>query len=150
MQNDLCLPNGALYIPGAEKDVNRLAKFIAKESNKFDQIILTQDNHQVLDIAHPGFWRNKNGELPPVFTGINSKDLETGMWTPVFHKEKVQQYLKDLETQGEYPHTIWSELLSLSIRLVFSCVSGASVKGMFARNAPKCSVSGWVPLTTTS
>ncbi len=109
MQNDFCLPDGALYIPGAEKDVEKLAGFIARESKKIDQIILTQDNHHVLDIAHPGFWRDTNGQVPPVYTSITFADVKAGKWIPVFEKEKVLVYLKELENQGEYPHTIWPE-----------------------------------------
>jgi nicotinamidase-related amidase len=109
MQNDFCMPNGALYIPGAEKDVDRLADFIAKESKNIDDIILTQDNHHVLDIAHPGFWHNSKGENPPAFINITYEDVKKGVWQPLFHKEHVVEYLRKLEEQGEYPHTVWPE-----------------------------------------
>ncbi len=109
MQNDFCLPEGALYVPGAEKDVIRLGKFISTFESKIDQIILTQDNHNVIDISHPVFWEDKKGKSPAAFTVIDSDSVEKGIWTPRFEKEKVKEYLIKLESQGEFPHVIWPE-----------------------------------------
>lgn len=109
MQNDFCRPTGSLYIPGAEQDVARLSKFIDTHSGRLNAIILTQDNHQVMDIAHPGFWANEMGESPAPFTGITHDDLSAGVWIPRFEAKLVFKYLKKLEEQGEFPHTIWPE-----------------------------------------
>ncbi|SDC58692.1 isochorismatase family protein [Williamwhitmania taraxaci] len=109
MQNDFCKPTGSLYIPGAEHDVARLSTFIDTNSGLLNAIILTQDNHQVMDIAHPGFWRNGKGEFPAPFTGITYADIVSGVWIPRFEKELVLQYLNALDVQGEFPHTIWPE-----------------------------------------
>ena len=40
MQNDFCLPSGSLYVPGAEKDVERLSRLIKKKTTVIDKIIL--------------------------------------------------------------------------------------------------------------
>ena len=109
MQNDFCTPTGALYIPGAEQDVARLSKFIDTCSVRLNAIILTMDNHQVMDIAHPCFWTNSKCETPAPFTGITGSDVATGAWTPRFEREMVLQYLKELDEQGEFSHTIWPE-----------------------------------------
>jgi len=109
MQNDFCTPSGSLYIPGSEQDVARLSRFIGKNKGLLDALILSQDNHQVMDIAHPGFWRNGKGDTPAPFTGITYDDAASGVWTPRFEKELVLQYLKALDEQGEFPHTIWPE-----------------------------------------
>lgn len=109
MQNDFCLATGALYVPGAEQDTVRLSHFIKQNTSKIDSIILTQDNHQVMDIAHPEFWRDAAGKRPQPFTGISVEEVEQGVWNPQFEREKVLEYLKALNTQGEYPHTIWPE-----------------------------------------
>ncbi len=109
MQNDFCLPGGALYVAGAEKDVERAGKFITRHTDLIDHIILTQDNHNVVDISHPVFWEDKNGNLPPPYTGISTGDVDQGIWMPRFEKEKALEYIHKLEQQGEFPHTIWPE-----------------------------------------
>ncbi|MDR1583219.1 MAG: isochorismatase family protein [Prevotellaceae bacterium] len=108
-QYDFCDEKGSLYVPGAEKDMERLASFIKNSENKFRDIVLSQDNHQVIDISHPAFWTDKNGENPAPFTHITVEDVENGVWTPFFGKESGLKYLKELDKQGEFPHVIWPE-----------------------------------------
>ena len=109
MQNDFCSPDGALYVRGAEVDVSRLAAFIARNSGKINHIILTQDNHQVIDISHPGFWEDRDGNPPEPFTVITPDDIRKGTWTPRFDTQKAVDYVYSLEKQGEFPHVIWPE-----------------------------------------
>lgn len=98
-----------MYVPGAEKDVERLAKFISFNETAINKIILTQDNHNVVDISHPVFWEDKNGVLPEPFTEISLKKILGGAWQPRFQKGKAIEYIRNLEKQGEFPHTIWPE-----------------------------------------
>jgi nicotinamidase-related amidase len=107
MQNDFCNPNGALYVPGAENDVERLIEFIDKENRNIHQIVLTQDNHQLMDIAHPFFWQNSKGDLPPAFTTITYEDVVNKTWIPRFCADQVMDYLKNISLNGEFEHTIW-------------------------------------------
>jgi nicotinamidase/pyrazinamidase len=109
MQYDFCSPEGTLYVKGAEKDVQRLSDFITRNEERIGQIILTQDYHDVIDISHPAFWEDKKGNLPEPFTGISLKKILAGSWQPRFHKGKAIEYIRKLETQGEFPHTIWPE-----------------------------------------
>jgi len=109
MQNDFCMREGALYVSGAENDVKRLGRFITEHSDSFDHIILTLDNHNVVDIAHPVFWEDQKGNPPPPFTIISTEDVKHGNWMPRFEKEKAVDYIYQLGKQGEFPHTIWPE-----------------------------------------
>lgn len=109
MQNDFCNPLGSLYVPGAKNDVRELSAFIAKETAKINHIILTQDNHQVINIAHPAFWQNLQGTEPPPFTNITYNDILEEKWIPRFDPEFSKEYIRKLDTQGEYTHTIWPE-----------------------------------------
>jgi len=109
MQNDFCNSAGSLFVPGAETDIRNLVNFIDQNRDVINGIILTQDNHQVIDIAHPYFWVNEKGNHPNPFTGINVNDVQTGKWIPLFETEKVINYLEALDIQGEFPHTIWPE-----------------------------------------
>jgi len=113
-QNSFCNPGdvnanhkGSLFVEGADKDMNRLADWILKNKEQIDFIGITLDSHQPNDIAHPSFWQDKDGKFPAPFSVISSADVEAGKWTPRFDPQRCLKYLKDLETQGEYPHVIW-------------------------------------------
>ncbi|UCH14069.1 MAG: isochorismatase family protein [Bacteroidales bacterium] len=109
MQNDFCMPDGALYIPGAEKDLQRTAGFIRENGDYINHIILTQDNHQVVDISHPSFWKDKQGNHPEPSTRITAEDIEKEVWIPEFEVSRAKEYIRNLEKEGEFPHTIWPE-----------------------------------------
>lgn len=109
MQNDFCKPDGALYVSGADADIIRLGDFIYRHKAEIDHIILTQDYHNVIDISHPLFWEDRNGNVPAPFTAIDTASVEKGIWIPRFRKEKTAEYIRNLEEQGEFPHVIWPE-----------------------------------------
>lgn len=108
-QFDFCDPKGALYVPGAETDVARIARLIALEGEKIDSIFVTLDTHKVLDIAHPLFWEDANGNTVAPFTLITAANVKSGKWTPRYEHEYVIQYLETLEAEGEFKHFIWPE-----------------------------------------
>jgi nicotinamidase-related amidase len=109
MQHDFAANGGSLYVPGAEEDVLRVAEVIVKHDKAIDHIIFTQDTHHVLDISHPGFWRNEKGESPEPFTEIKSMQVAKGEWVPIEDTGYVLNYLENLEAKGEFPHVIWPE-----------------------------------------
>jgi nicotinamidase/pyrazinamidase len=109
MQNDFCAPSGALYVKGAEEDTRRTGRFIIKNLENIDHIVLTQDNHHVVDISHPAFWEDRNGKHPEPFTEIKSNSVLEGLWIPRYQKDKAIEYIRKLENQGEFPHVIWPE-----------------------------------------
>lgn len=109
MQNDFCQPTGSLYVPGAEKDVERLCRFIRTNTDSIDRIILTQDNHHFLDISHPCYWINSEGKHPEPFTAILPEDVEDCRWIPRMNPDRALQYLRALRENNEYTHTIWPE-----------------------------------------
>ena len=108
-QYDFCHPNGALFVPGAEKDMDRLSKLIQDSAEKIDHICVTLDSHPVNDVSHPSFWQDKEGNFPAPFTQIMSQDVKDGKWSPRFYPEKTIKYLEDLEIDGKFPHLIWPE-----------------------------------------
>ncbi len=108
-QYDFCNPAGALYVPGAQDDVQRLSQLIIRNATKIDAIYATLDTHPVNDISHPSFWKDSNGNAPAPFTLITAADVPSGKWTPRIEPEKVLSYLQKLEIQGEFTHCIWPE-----------------------------------------
>ncbi|GAB3952796.1 hypothetical protein GCM10028805_35350 [Spirosoma harenae] len=108
-QFDFCHPDGALFVPGAEQDVDRMATLIRQHGDQIDHIVVTLDTHHILDIAHPGFWANSAGNHPAPFTRITGDDVDSGQWTPRFSPEKAKKYVHDLEADGQFDHFIWPE-----------------------------------------
>lgn len=108
-QYDFCHPNGALYVPGADQDMRRLAKFITVNSYQINHIVVTLDTHPVNDISHPAFWADAKGVSPTPFTQITLADVQAGTWKARQFPKEAEKYLTDLEAQGEFPHLIWPE-----------------------------------------
>lgn len=115
-QNDFCQPTGALYVPGAEYDMQRLARLISHDYLTVKEIIVSLDNHHVINVSHPSYWRagvevdrQQDGVYPQPFTSITYSEVCEGKWIPRFESQKAMLYLKQLEEQGEFPHIIWPE-----------------------------------------
>lgn len=109
MQNDFASRGGALYVEGAEGDVNRTVQFLEHNGNEIDTIYLTSDDHHVMDISHPGFWKDADGNHPQPMTPISYAEIKEGRWQAVFNKDEAAAYVKALEESGEFGHVIWPE-----------------------------------------
>ena len=109
-QIDFCNPQkGALYVPGAEHDMTRLARMIRRLKDKIDDIHVTLDSHHFIHIAHPIFWKDSHGNHPPVFTTITTAEVENGKWTtaqPGLYRRALD-YVRKLEQNGRFALTIW-------------------------------------------
>jgi len=108
-QRDFCDPDGALAVPGADSDMERLADMITRIGDKIWDIHCTLDTHHVFDISHPIFWLNPNRVHPDPFTIITKADVEKGGWHPTnpqYHKY-VLDYVSQLEANKRYPLCIW-------------------------------------------
>lgn len=108
LQNDFCLPDGALPVAGAMEDVDRIVNFIRRNSNNIDHISSTLDSHHPLHIAHRTYWRDKDGNMPDLYTSITSADARAGKWVPQFNPAWSYKYLDELERTGQIC-TIWPE-----------------------------------------
>ena len=109
-QIDFCDPKrGALYVKGAEKDMDALASFITNKGDILDEIHVTLDSHQTLHIAHPIFWKDSNGNHPAPFTMISRQDVESGKWTTTNPKWMAYglKYVEGLEKNKRYALVIW-------------------------------------------
>ncbi|MDR1889136.1 MAG: cysteine hydrolase [Zoogloeaceae bacterium] len=116
-QNDFCdLPEDfrggntpALPVAGAHADMLRLAALIRLGGQRITEISVTLDSHQRLDIAHPGFWRQGNGEAVAPFTPIHADEVRAGRFLPRGREDtaRVLAYLDLLEAAGRYTHMVW-------------------------------------------
>lgn len=100
---------GALFVPGADEDMARLAPFIVKSKDRFSEVHCTLDSHQLVHIAHPVFWVNSKGEHPNIYTLITVDDVKNGVWrafNPRFQK-RAMAYVETLAKNGRYVLCIW-------------------------------------------
>lgn len=100
-----CHPKGSLYVPGAEKDMERAGRWVYKNADKIEKIFASVDYHKIFQVFHPAFWVNDKGENPPPMTVIT----EIGEWKPVNRDDEkfVSEYLEKLSKGGKYALTIW-------------------------------------------
>ncbi len=114
-QNDFCDPKGALYVPGADEDMRRLAQRIRK--GEFEAVIYTLDTHDRLAIFHPSWFADANERPPAPFTAISADEVESGRWRPRFFPQETLAYLKALKGT----HVVWPE----------HCIAGTWGHGLF-------------------
>lgn len=126
VQNTFCIREFELFVAGrsgnaAVEDNIRLCEFIYRNLNQITEIIVTLDTHTALQIFHPIFWINKQGEHPtPAATIIQLEDIQNGVWRvnpavanslTVGDAQTLQQhalyYAKKLSEAGQYPLTVW-------------------------------------------
>jgi nicotinamidase-related amidase len=106
------LPGSKLAVPGASKDMERLAAFVARCGHKLDDIHVTLDSHHLLHIANPMLWVNSQREHPAPFTLVAAKDVTAGVWRPNPRLSRENQdwclaYVERLASGGRYPLVIW-------------------------------------------
>jgi nicotinamidase/pyrazinamidase len=108
-QNDFCDPSGALYVSGAESDIARISQLIREKKMEFDEIIVTLDTHDAMDIAHPAWWVDADGNNPNPFTIISVDDVTGGKWKPVSSDNQrwALEYVNELAVNDRYPLCIW-------------------------------------------
>ena len=101
----------ALPVTGADQDMKRLAAFIDRAGSKLFDIHVTLDSHNPIDIAHPTWWTNDQGQAPAPFTVITAKDIASGLWrsrNPLL-QERSRQYVEQLEAAQRYALVVWPE-----------------------------------------
>jgi len=98
---------GSLAVPGALEDAGRIAKLI--RTKRFDNIAVTLDTHQIVDIGHQMWWTNDEKEEPKPFSIITTKDIENKVWRAARQEDQewTEHYIKQLERNKRFQHTIW-------------------------------------------
>src|SRR4051812_40539467 len=72
----------ALPVAGAHADMLRLAALVREGSGGISGITVTLDSHHRLDIAHPTFWRARDGGTVAPFTQITAAQVRGGDYQP--------------------------------------------------------------------
>lgn len=121
-QEDFCNPHtGSLYVPGADRDMIRLASYIRK--NPPDEITISLDTHQQMQIFHPCWWVDKEGFNPNPFTLIRAKDVKAKEWRTTRPADQVwsEHYVRTLEQLGKFVLCIWP----------YHCIIGSTNHAVF-------------------
>lgn len=101
------MDNGALGVPGAHGDVERMTRFIYNNMDKISKIAMTVDTHYPQSIFHPCWWIDENGNNPTPYTLITSKDLDDGKYRAVINPLKSRDYVEGLEASAKKTLCIW-------------------------------------------
>jgi len=126
VQNTFCLPEFELYVAGrsgtgALDDNVRLCEFIYRNLGTITQTIATLDTHVAMQIFHPLFWCDRDGNHPtPATAQIGPEQIADGTWRvnpaiadncPGWTLESLQayalHYARHLAKVAKYPLTVW-------------------------------------------
>lgn len=102
-------PGAALAVPGAIEDARRLGQAVQRNIKGIDDIHITLDTHQLVDVAHPVMWVDSAGRHPQPFTIISKDDVVQGKWrafNPVY-QQRLRDYVERLDANNRYPLCIW-------------------------------------------
>ncbi len=119
------MDHGALGVAGAQKDVERMTRFIYDNMEKISNIAVSMDTHTPHQIFHPCWWIDENGEHPAPYTVITLKDLDEGRWRAVINPQASREYVKHLEQDAKKALCIWT----------YHCMqgtTGAALENQFA------------------
>jgi len=101
--------NASLGVPGSVQDARRIGEAIKRNIKGINDIHVTLDTHQLLDVAHPIMWVDSQGRHPDPFTIISREDVSQGKWrafNPSF-QQRLEDYVVQLESNARYPLCIW-------------------------------------------
>jgi len=110
------MDNGALGVPGAIADTERLCRWVYTNMDKISTIAASIDTHNPFQIFHPCWWVDDNGNNPDPFTAITLADLDSGKWKPVIRPIESREYVENLEKSGKKVLVVWS----------YHCLEGTS------------------------
>lgn len=119
------MDNGALGVPGAHGDVERMTKFIYDNMDKIAKIAVSIDTHTPHQIFHPCWWVDENGNNPAPYTPITLADLDSGKYKAIISPLASREYVEHLEKDGKKTLCVWT----------YHCLqgtSGAALENQFA------------------
>ncbi len=167
VQNTFCIPGFELYVAGrsgsgAVDDNRRLCSFLYRNLETITQIVPTMDTHRVMQIFHPIWLVDDDGNHPPPYTLVSSEDVESGRWrfNPAvaasvqieedYAQAQLRHYVRELEAGGKYSLTIWpyhAMLGGIGHALVSAVEEAVFFHSIARYSQPDFQVKGENPLT---
>lgn len=106
-QVDFIHRDGSLSVPGAIDDTRRTIEWIFFNLSRITTIAASLDSHYPNQIFFPSWWVDDSGAHPEPFTSISGRDLDEGLWKPVFEPTWSIEYAHRLEEQAKKQLMIW-------------------------------------------
>ncbi len=168
VQNTFCLPDFELFVAGksgngAVEDNIRLCQFIYRNLANITTIAATMDTHTGMQIFHPIFWVDEQGNHPQAgITMISYEEVKQGRWkvnpniaySLNISSEKLDNYalyyVKKVTENSKYPLTIWpyhSMLGGIGHALVSSVEEALFFHSMVRNSQTQFELKGDNPLT---
>ena len=101
------MEKGALGVPGAHGDVERMTRFIYENMDAISNIAVSIDTHTPYQIFHPCWWIDEQGSNPAPYTTVTLADLDSGKWKAVINPIASRDYVGHLEQDGKKTLCIW-------------------------------------------
>ncbi len=167
VQNTFCIPGYELFVAGgsgmgAVEDSGRLCHFIYSNLHNITEIAPTLDSHTAMQIFHPPFFVDEDGNHPEPYTMISADDIRNRKWrfnpdaaagldtTPDYMHRFVQYYTEELARRNKYELTIWpyhAMLGGISHALVSAVEEAVFFHSVARVSQPDFEVKGQNPLT---
>lgn len=167
LQNTFCLPDFELFVAGrsgtgAVDDNRRLCEFIYRNLGVVTQVYPTLDTHQAIQIFHPIFLLDCDGQHPAPFTQVSLEDVQQGVWkvnpsvcgqlgmSEEEGHEHLLHYVKALRESEKYELTVWPYhglLGGIGHALVSSVEEAIFFHGQARQSQPTFQIKGNYPLT---
>jgi nicotinamidase-related amidase len=147
---------------GAVEDNRRLCEFIYCNLGNLTHITATLDTHTGMQIFHPVFLVDEQGNHPAPLTLVSYDDVLSGRWkfnpavaeslgvTPEYGQEHLLHYTGELKARGKYDLTIWpyhAMLGSIGHALVPAVEEAIFFHSVARMNQADFQVKGGNPLT---
>jgi nicotinamidase-related amidase len=167
VQNTFCIPAFELFVAGrsgtgAIDDNRRLCEFVYRNLDAITQIVPTLDTHQAMQVFHPLWLVDEEGNHPEPYTLVSADDVAAGRWQvdpavaetlglePDYAHRHLIHYTRALEKSGKYRLTIWpyhAMLGGIGHALVSAVEEAIFFHGLARYSNPEFQVKGDKPLT---
>ncbi|MEL6268338.1 MAG: nicotinamidase [Chloroflexota bacterium] len=107
VQVDFAHPSGSLFVPGAVEDTQHTIEWIYNNAESITSIAASLDSHTPIQIFHPLWWADADGNHPAPYTVVSADEVAAGTWKPLYEKAWSTQYVRALEEDAKKQLMIW-------------------------------------------
>jgi nicotinamidase-related amidase len=167
VQNTFCIPDFELFVAGrsgtgAVDDNRRLCEFIYRNLGTITRIFPSLDTHRAMQIFHPLWLIDEDGNHPEPYTLVSAEDVANGRWrvNPAvaaaigldtdYAARHLAYYTRRLADGGKFDLTIWpyhAMLGGIGHALVSAVEEAIFFHGVARHSQPALQVKGDNPRT---